>query len=45
MSIGTVIKKLRKEKDITQEQLADYLNITAQAVSQWECDNSAPDIY
>ena len=45
MSIGTVIKKLRKEKDITQEQLADYLNITAQAVSQWECDKSAPDIY
>lgn len=45
MSIGTVIRKLRKEKDITQEQLADYLNITAQAVSQWECDKSAPDIY
>ena len=45
MSIGTVIKKLRKEKDITQEQLADYLNIPAQAVSQWECDKSAPDIY
>lgn len=45
MSIGTVIRKLRKEKDITQEQLADYLNITAQAISQWECDKSAPDIY
>ena len=45
MSIGTVIKKLRKEKDITQEQLADYLNITAQAVSQSECDKSAPHIY
>ena len=43
MSIGTIIRKLRKEKDITQEQLADYLNITAQAVSQ--CDKSAPDIY
>ena len=45
MSVGTIIRKLRKEKDITQEQLADYLNITAQAVSQWECDKSAPDIY
>ena len=45
MSIGTIIRKLRKEKDITQEQLADYLNITAQAISQWECDKSAPDIY
>ena len=44
MSIGTTIKKLRREKDMTQEQLADYLGITANAVSQWECDRTAPDI-
>lgn len=44
MSIGTTIKKLRKEKNITQEQLAEYLGITSRAVSQWECDRTAPDI-
>jgi transcriptional regulator with XRE-family HTH domain len=44
MSIGTTIKKLRKEKGITQEQLAEYLGITSRAVSQWECDRTAPDI-
>ncbi len=40
MSIGTTIKKLRRERDMTQEQLADFLGITANSVSQWECDVS-----
>lgn len=44
MSIGTIIKQLRKEKNITQEQLAEYLGITSRAISQWECDRTAPDI-
>ncbi len=44
MSIGTTIKKLRRERDMTQEQLAEYLGISACAVSQWECDRTAPDI-
>ncbi len=44
MSIGATIKRLRRENDITQEQLADYLGITSRAVSQWECDRTAPDI-
>ncbi len=44
MSIGTTIKKLRRGRDMTQEQLAEYLGITANAVSQWECDRTAPDI-
>lgn len=44
MSIGSVIKQLRREKNITQEQLAEYLGITSRAVSQWECDRTAPDI-
>ncbi len=44
MSIGTTIKHLRREKNITQEQLAEYLGITSRAVSQWECDRTAPDI-
>lgn len=44
MSIGTTIKKLRRERDITQEQLAEYIGISSQAVSQWETDKTAPDI-
>lgn len=44
MSIGTMIRQLRREKDLTQEQLADYLGITAKAVSQWETDRTAPDL-
>ena len=44
MSIGATIKKLRREKNITQEQLAEYLGITSRAVSQWECDRTMPDI-
>ena len=44
MSIGSNIKRLRKEKDITQEELAEYLGITSRAVSQWECERTTPDI-
>ncbi len=44
MSIGSTIKRLRREKNITQEQLAEYLGITSRAVSQWECDRTSPDI-
>lgn len=40
MSIGSTIKKLRREQNMTQEQLAEYLGITANAVSQWECEIS-----
>lgn len=44
MSIGNTIKTLRRAKDITQEELAERLGITAKAVSQWECDRTTPDI-
>jgi len=44
MNIGSNIKKLRRERDITQEQLAEYLNISVSAVSQWEGGKTAPDI-
>lgn len=44
MSIGTTIKKLRRDKNITQEQLAEMLGISTNAVSQWECGKTAPDI-
>ena len=44
MNIGEKIKKLRKQKDMTQEQLAEYLNISTQAVSKWETNLTLPDI-
>ena len=44
MSIGSTIKGLRREHDMTQEQLAEHLGITSNAVSQWERDLIAPDI-
>lgn len=44
MNLGETIKKLRMQKAITQEQLAEYLNISSQAVSKWETNLSLPDI-
>ena len=42
-SIGAVINTLRKEKGMTQKELADKLNITDKAVSKWERDIAFPD--
>jgi transcriptional regulator with XRE-family HTH domain len=44
VTIGSIIKKLRRERDITQERLAELLNISASAVSQWETDRVMPDV-
>ena len=44
LNIGAVIKTLRRERGITQERLAEYLNVTPQAVSRWECGLAMPDI-
>jgi len=44
MSIGSTIKKLRHEHDMTQEQLAEMLYLTSAAISGWECDRNSPDI-
>lgn len=41
---GKFIKELRKEKNLTQKQLADKINITDKAVSKWERGLSFPDI-
>jgi transcriptional regulator with XRE-family HTH domain len=44
MDFGNQIKQIRKEKNITQEQMAQSLNITRQAVSNWENKRNLPDI-
>lgn len=44
MHIGDNIKKLRRERDITQEKFAEYLNVSPQAVSRWENGVTYPDI-
>lgn len=44
MDLGTKIAKLRKEQNMTQQELADKLNITDKAVSKWERNISYPDI-
>ena len=42
--VGNHIKKLRQSKGITQEELAEHLNVTRQAVSNWETNKTQPDI-
>ena len=44
LTIGQTIKKLRKERNFTQEELAEQLNVTSQAVSKWENETGLPDI-
>ena len=44
MNIGTNIYTLRKEKKITQAQLAEKLGVSEQAISKWENNQCAPDI-
>ncbi|MGN8735063.1 helix-turn-helix domain-containing protein [Fusicatenibacter saccharivorans] len=44
MDIGVVIKKYRKEAGMTQEEMANRLGVTTQAVNKWENSNSKPDI-
>ena len=44
MTFGQTIKALRREANMTQENLADLLSISPQAVSRWETDAAMPDI-
>lgn len=43
-TMGQIIRRLRKDQNLTQEELAEQLNISAQAVSKWENESSLPDI-
>ena len=42
--VNTMIKLLRTEKGMNQEQLAEQLHVTRQAVSNWETGKTQPDI-
>ena len=44
MEIGAVIRKYRKEKEMTQEEMAGCLGVTASAVNKWENGNTLPDV-
>lgn len=44
MQIGEIIRKYRKEKNLTQEEMASRLGVTAPAVNKWENGNTMPDI-
>jgi len=44
MNIGATVKKLRLKNGITQQQLADQLNVSMQTISRWETSVTYPDI-
>ena len=44
MNIGAVIKELRRNKGIKQEELADTLQVSVQTVSRWENEVNYPDL-
>lgn len=43
-NLGTKIKQLRKNRNISQEVLAQYLGVSFQAVSKWETNSAMPDV-
>ena len=45
MNIGKKIFEIRKEKGWTQEDLAEKLNVTRQTISNWETEQTVPDLY
>lgn len=44
INFGITLKNLRHKKDMTQEQVAEFLNTTSQSVSRWETGATYPDI-
>lgn len=44
MIIGTYLKELRKEKNLTQEQIAERFGVSQRSVSRWENGYTMPDI-
>ena len=44
MNVADRIQKLRKSKGMSQEELADRIGVSRQAVSKWESEQSSPDV-
>ena len=44
MTIGTKIKTLRAAKGMSQNELADSIGVSRQAITKWETDNGVPEI-
>lgn len=44
MNLGSKILELRKKLNLSQEQLAERLNVTRQTISKWELNETSPDI-
>ena len=44
MMLGEKIKSIRKSFGFTQEELAEKLNVSRQAITKWENDNGLPDV-
>lgn len=44
MSLGNSIQYLRKQKQITQEQLAERMSVSRQTISKWEADEAVPEL-
>ena len=42
--IGSLLKELRKEKRLTQEQLAEHFNVSTRSVSRWENGINMPEL-
>lgn len=42
--IGVFLRELRKEKGLTQEQLAEILHVSGRTVSRWETGTNMPDL-
>lgn len=43
-NFGKILAKMRKEKNMTQEELAEKLNVSSKTISKWETGTSIPDI-
>ena len=44
MTVGDRIQSLRKSKSMSQEELADQVGVSRQAVSKWESEQATPDL-
>ena len=44
IKIGSFIKELRKEQNLTQEELAEKFNVARRTVSRWETGSNMPDL-